>query len=156
MNGSLLVLGLLSPLTASAQALQPDGGFDVEAILQRLGALEAEVARLKSPAPADAVDGGTEAVPLDVSEPPFSRFDWTWMNGSNYQPSSLLRVGPVTPTFFVDADYAWQFSNPVDHTIFPTTTAAFPRAAISRTTSRATRPYSPAENTSSGPTISRR
>ena len=30
----------------------------------------------------------------------------------------------MTPTFFVDADYAWQFSNPVDHTIFPTTTAA--------------------------------
>lgn len=69
-----------------------------------------------------AEDGGVE-VPLDVSEPPFSRFDWTWMNGSNPQPASLLRVGPVTGTFFVDVAYAWQFSNPVDNTIFPTTTA---------------------------------
>src|SRR5205823_6543146 len=60
---------------------------------------------------------------LDVREPPFSLDDWTWLNGSSYQPPSLLRIGPVTPTFFVDADFAWQFWNPVDHTIFPTTTA---------------------------------
>ncbi len=66
---------------------------------------------------------GEPSVPLDVSEPPFSKFDWTWLNGSNYQPSSIIKLGPVTPTFFIDTDYAWQFSNPVDHTIFPTTTA---------------------------------
>ena len=118
----LLVVLVLCPLLARADEAA-DAGLDVEAILQRLGALEAEVARLKAPAsPPDA--GTAEPPPLDVAEPPFSRFDWTWMNGSNYQPSSLLRIGPVTPTFFVDADYAWQFSNPVDHTIFPTTTAA--------------------------------
>ena len=118
-----LVLVALLPLAASAQQPEVDAGVDLEALVRRVGALEAELAQLKTP------DAGTpaappEAVPLDVSEPPFSLADWSWMNGSNYQPASLLRIGPVTPTFFVDADYAWQFSNPVDHTIFPTTTAA--------------------------------
>lgn len=76
---------------------------------------------LGSSAQADPLDGGVP--PLDVCEPPFSAHDWTWLNGSNYQPASLLKLGPVTPTFFIDTDYAWQFANPVDHTIFPTTTA---------------------------------
>ncbi len=116
-----LALAALLPLAASAQTMRPDAGIDLEAILLRVGALENEVARLKPPAVTPAPP---EEVPLDVSEPPFSRFDWTWMNGSNYQPASLLRIGPVTPTLFVDAAYAWQFSNPVDNTIFPTTTAA--------------------------------
>src|SRR5579871_4572516 len=61
--------------------------------------------------------------PLDVSEPPFGEFDFRWMNGSNPQPDSLLVLGPVTGSLYVDTYYAWQFNQPVDHTIFPTTTA---------------------------------
>ena len=61
--------------------------------------------------------------PLDVREPPFGEFDYAWMNGSNAQPSSLLGMGPVTWALYVDAYYAWQFWQPIDHTIFPTTTA---------------------------------
>ena len=118
----VFVVAAVLPLAAFAQEL-PDAGVELEALVRRLGALEAEVAQLKA-APSLADAGSTQAVPLDVAEPPFSLHDWSWMNGSNYQPASLLRIGPVTPTFFVDADYAWQFSNPVDHTIFPTTTAA--------------------------------
>lgn len=117
------MLAALVPLSGSAQELAGDGGIDLEALLRRVGALEKEVTRLKTPGPAPT-SSPPQQLPLDVSEPPFSLSDWTWLNGSNYQPSSLLRIGPVTPTFFVDADYAWQFSNPVDHTIFPTTTAA--------------------------------
>jgi hypothetical protein len=60
--------------------------------------------------------------PLDISDPPFSG-DFSWLNGSNRQPESLLKVGPVVMSLYVDAFYAWQFSQPVDHTIFPTTTA---------------------------------
>ncbi len=61
--------------------------------------------------------------PLDVREPPFSEFDFSWMNGINPQPASLLGMGPVTWSLYVDTYYAWQFWRPIDHTIFPTTTA---------------------------------
>ena len=61
--------------------------------------------------------------PLDVRDPPFGGFDASWMNGNNRQPSSLLVMGPLTWTVYVDAYFAWQFRQPVDHTIFPTTTA---------------------------------
>jgi hypothetical protein len=63
------------------------------------------------------------AKPLDVAEPPFGEFDFAWMNGSNPQPSSLLGMGPVTWSLYVDTYFAWQFQQPIDHTIFPTTTA---------------------------------
>jgi hypothetical protein len=61
--------------------------------------------------------------PLDVREPPFGEFDFAWMNGNNPQPASLLTMGPVTWSLYVDTYYAWQFHRPIDHTIFPTTTA---------------------------------
>ena len=61
--------------------------------------------------------------PLDVREPPFGEFDFDWMNGNNTQPQSLLGMGPVTWSLYVDTYYAWQFRRPIDHTIFPTTTA---------------------------------
>jgi len=62
--------------------------------------------------------------PLDVQTPPFSEFDFSWINGSNRQPSSLLTIGPLTWSAYLDAFYAYQFSNPIDHTIFPTTVAS--------------------------------
>jgi hypothetical protein len=45
------------------------------------------------------------------------------MTATNRQPGSLLTAGPVTFSVYVDGYYAWQFSQPVDHTIFPTTVA---------------------------------
>ena len=61
--------------------------------------------------------------PLDVKEPPFGEFDYSWTNGTNRQPDPLLKAGPVTFSLYADAYYAYQFSNPSDHTIFQTTTA---------------------------------
>lgn len=116
------VLPLLLFIPFAAQAQDVDAGVELDVLLRRLVALEAKVASLEAKPDVDA--GIATPVPLDVSQPPFSVHDWTWMNGSNYQPASLLRLGPVTATFFIDADYAWQFSNPVDNTIFPTTSAA--------------------------------
>jgi hypothetical protein len=60
---------------------------------------------------------------LDEREPPFGEFDFSWLNGNNNQPPSLLTVGPLTWTIYIDAYYAYQFHAPIDHTIFPTTTA---------------------------------
>ncbi len=61
--------------------------------------------------------------PRDVAEPPFGDQDSRWMNGQNAQPPSLLAMGPVTWAFYVDGYYAFQFHQPIDHTIFPTTVA---------------------------------
>src|SRR6202022_4173675 len=61
--------------------------------------------------------------PLDEGEPPYGNGDWSWLNGSNRQPGSLLKWGPITGSVFVDAYYAFQFSQPRDHTIFLTTAA---------------------------------
>ncbi len=65
----------------------------------------------------------TPLPPLDVRDPPFANRDFSWLNGSNRQPDPLLKVGPTVLSLYVDAFYAWQFAQPVDHTIFPTTTA---------------------------------
>ncbi len=62
--------------------------------------------------------------PLDVREPPFGFGDFSWLNGHNRQPSSILAVGPVTPSVYVDAYYAFQFHQPVDHVIFASTAGA--------------------------------
>jgi Putative beta-barrel porin-2, OmpL-like. bbp2 len=59
----------------------------------------------------------------DVREPPFGEYDWSWMNGLNNQPPSLLAMGPLTWAIYLDAYYAYQFHQPIDHTIFPTTVA---------------------------------
>jgi hypothetical protein len=61
--------------------------------------------------------------PLDEREPPYGNGDFSWLNGSNRQPDSLLKWGPLTGSVFVDAYYAFQFAQPGDHTIFQTTTA---------------------------------
>src|SRR6202171_3879761 len=66
---------------------------------------------------------GKKELPLDDREPPLGNGDWSWLNGSNRQPSSLLKWGPISGSVFVDAYYAFQFSQPQDHTIFLTTAA---------------------------------
>ncbi len=61
--------------------------------------------------------------PLDVREPTFGEFDFSWMNGNNPQPDSLLKTGPLTLSLYIDTYFNYQFHRPIDHTIFPTTTA---------------------------------
>ncbi len=77
------------------------------------------VAVILSAAPARA----DQPPPLDVAEPTFGEFDFAWMNGNNPQPASLLKLGPITPSLYIDTYYGFQFHRPIDHTIFPTTTA---------------------------------
>src|SRR5689334_21490557 len=73
---------------------------------------------------ADPATGPASApTPIDATEPPWSGRDYSWMNGTNRQPASLLGLGPVTLAVYADLFYAWQFSAPVDHTIFETTVA---------------------------------
>ena len=73
-------------------------------------------------APAPSTPTGAQK-PLDLREPPFADKDYSWLNGNNRQPESLLKIGPTVLSLYVDAFYAWQFHQPIDHTIFPTTVA---------------------------------
>ena len=91
-------------------------------ILGLLSVLCAHAARGDATPPLDS--GKQSGAPsLDDREPPFAGQDGSWLNGSNRQPSSLLTMGPLTWTVYVDSYFAWQFHQPVDHTIFPTTVA---------------------------------
>src|SRR5580693_626471 len=79
---------------------------------------------LALPPSALAAPAAVVAAPaLDVREPPFGEFDFSWMNGSNAQPTSLLGMGPLTWSLYVDTYFAWDVNHPIDHTIFPTTVA---------------------------------
>ncbi len=61
--------------------------------------------------------------PLAVREPPFAEFDYSWITGSNRQPSPLLGLGPIDFLLYADAYYLFQFHQPIDHTAFPSTVA---------------------------------
>ena len=89
--------------------------------LEQVRALEARIAALEHPAP--PAKPAEPPQPLDVREPTFGEFNFAWMNGNNSQPASLLQTGPVTTSLYVDTYYNYQFHQPIDHTIFPTTTA---------------------------------
>jgi putative OmpL-like beta-barrel porin-2 len=111
--------------SASARADDPPGD-----LLPKVAPAEPEpptpASTATPPAPAPATSPPpTPAAPkpLDVREPPFADKDFSWLNGSNRQPESLLHVGPTILSLYVDVFYAYQFNHPIDHTIFPTTVA---------------------------------
>ena len=80
--------------------------------------------------------------PLDEREPPYGNGDWSWLNGSNRQPSSLLKWGPITGSIFVDAYYASRWPS----------TQASPRTPPGRSPVPQVTPTAPAKaQTTSGP-----
>ncbi len=119
----LLPLNLIAVLVAwlvagvrPAQA-EPD---TLSSLSQRVKELEARLA--PAPAPSNPPDP-PKPQPLDVREPPFSEFDYSWTNGANRQPASLLTAGPIDMSIYADVYYLFQFHQPQDHTAFPGTTA---------------------------------
>ena len=116
-TGSLQLLILFAAPPASATT-EPPSSLDA-----RLRELERRIAELEARPPAQSPPSVAGNAPLDVLEPTFGEFNFAWMNGNNPQPPSLLTAGPVTASLYVDTYYGWQFYQPVDHTVFPTTTA---------------------------------
>ncbi|MCU1279271.1 MAG: outer membrane protein [bacterium] len=112
-----LVAVLLVSIAGTAVAQVP--ASDESADHRRIVELERQLYELQHP-PAPP----PKPQPRDVREPPFGEFDFSWLNGNNSQPPSLLTVGPLTWSLYIDAYYAYQFHAPIDHTIFPGTVAA--------------------------------
>lgn len=115
----IVVIACLVVIPTSARA---DDADEEAALRARVDALEGKLAAPPA-APAPPPAPPTPPQPLDVREPTFGEFDFSWMNGNNPQPASLLALGPITPSLYIDTYYAFQFRRPIDHTIFPTTTA---------------------------------
>lgn len=51
---------------------------------------------------------------------PFSRFDWTWLNGNSRQRSAVLETPYFTGEFRADVTYVADFNHPTDHTLVGT------------------------------------
>src|SRR5437660_9732249 len=94
---------------AARAARSGEAAADHERILEleRL-VRELQQARTEKPSASDASATPPSAPPssppppplkprrLDEAEPPFGEFDFSWLNGNNYQPPSLLVTGPLT------------------------------------------------------------
>ena len=125
-----LVLAVASPVAAQEAPSSNDAASDHARIVQLEAELEALRQKLAAPPPATtppptlAPTVPAKPLRLDEREPTFGEFDFSWLNGNNSQPQSLLVSGPLTWSIYIDAYYAYQFHAPIDHTIFPTTVAA--------------------------------
>ena len=63
---------------------------------------------------------GSSSRDTSSTEPPFSRFDWTWLNGNSRQRQSVLDSKYVTGEFRADVTYIADFNHPADHTLVGT------------------------------------
>jgi hypothetical protein len=71
-------------------------------------------AQPSAPAPKPAVAADT------APAAPFSRYDWTWLNGNSRQKESVLDTKYFTGEFRADISYIGDFNHPQDHTLVGT------------------------------------
>ena len=74
------------------------------------------------PAPVSASDPAPAATD-DSSADPFAFGDFTWLNGSNRQKTSLLDTNYFTGSALLDSSYVYDFNRPIDDTIVGSTVA---------------------------------
>lgn len=60
------------------------------------------------------------AITAPTPEAPFSRYDWTWLNGNSRQKTSVLDTKYFTGEFRADVTYVGSFDHPSDHTLVGT------------------------------------
>jgi hypothetical protein len=67
--------------------------------------------------PASAIASAPVSDSVVRSRAPFSRYDWTWLNGNNRQKESVLDSKYFTGEFRADVSYIEDFNHPRDHTL---------------------------------------
>lgn len=70
--------------------------------------------------PAAPVAPPPEPKPEKPAEP-FAFADWGWMNGNSRQTDFPINNDVITGTFTIESEYAYEFSNPKDHTVVGST-----------------------------------
>jgi hypothetical protein len=73
--------------------------------------------------PAASSKASTPASPSDSTpkpEAPFSKYDWTWLNGNSRQKEAVLDSKYFTGEFRADVTYIGDFNHPSDHTLVGT------------------------------------
>jgi hypothetical protein len=77
-----------------------------------------------STTPGTAAKGSPPAAPAADTvvppEAPFSKYDWTWLNGNSRQKESVLDSKYFTGEFRADISYIGDFNHPSDHTLVGT------------------------------------
>ena len=77
------------------------------------------------PAPGAVALSADPAGAASVKEPkkpdPFSFADWGWMNGNSRQTDFPINNAFMTGTFTIESEYAYEFSNPQDHSVVGST-----------------------------------
>jgi len=66
-------------------------------------------------------DPAVEPQPPAHAPEPFAFADFGWLNGSSRQTEFPMDGPVITPTFTIETEYAYEFSNPVDHTVVGST-----------------------------------
>ena len=56
----------------------------------------------------------------EAAAAPFSRYDWSWLNGSSRQTRAVLETPYFTGEFRADVTYVADFNHPADHTLVGT------------------------------------
>jgi len=76
-------------------------------------------------AAADKATAADTAATTPPEEPgpsePFAWADWGWMNGNSHQTEFPIDNKVLTGTFTIESEYAYEFSNPIDHTVVGST-----------------------------------
>src|SRR5580693_6376148 len=95
--------------SASVPAAPPPAGSQ---------AASAPVTAAQLPAAPFSPTLGKVSAPVDESAPvPFGFADFTWLNGANRQREAVLDSPLFTGTAILDANYVYDFNQPIDHTI---------------------------------------
>jgi hypothetical protein len=124
----VVLFGVVNPIYAQSQTPP-----DASAMQKQLDAMEAQIAALKAalaaqqaapalpaaPAPAEAAAPPPVAppAPTGTAVPPFSDWDWTWLNGNPRNKDVAFDSPFFTPEIRADFTYTYDFNKPIDNSM---------------------------------------
>jgi len=111
----------LSPLPTPTELQQQAAALraQMQALQDRLTALEQKLSTVAAAAPAPAPESPQKPAP--TASEPFSFADFTWLNGNGRVSTPPLDTPFFTPEIHIDTNYLYDFNHPQDDTLVGTT-----------------------------------